>query len=160
MKQNNLIPDGYKSKGKQGYLVSAARAARDISWLGVSGTLFGFSTFGHHDGKTRITTHGVFVSWFTRVDSRCIRGVAVPSLERIEVKGTAGSVGVPLGVNDLLRFVIPKFVIEFTIDKIGKNTGGEACTEGSRCKCAGRCHEGEKCYKLVLFTRSIVERVS
>ena len=121
-------------------LVSATGASWSTTWLWVGSTFFGFGTFRHHDGKTDITTGWVLVSVFTWVDTRRIWTVTVPGLEWVEVQWTTWGAWVPLSIDDLLGFVIPKFVIEFTVLEVRMNTGSKTSTEWSWCESVGGCH--------------------
>ena len=77
---------------------------------------------------------------FSRVDARSITGVTLEGLEGVEVFTRAGSGGVPLVVNILLRIIVPKLVIVFTVFevKLGGGTGVLGRHEGG-----GRCHKGD-----------------
>lgn len=102
------------------HLVSASRASWATACLGVGGAFLGFGAFGHHNSETDISTLGVFVTWFTGVDTTGIRGVTIPSFKGVEVAGVAGSGWVPLVVDILLGIIVPQLVIVFTIDPVGK----------------------------------------
>ena len=106
------------------FLVSASRASRGVTLLGVCVTFFSFSAFGLHDGEVYIGTHGILVSALTGVETTGIRGVSFECLEGVEVGGRAGGTGVPLFVDLLLGIIVPKFFVVFSVfkEQFGGNT--------------------------------------
>jgi hypothetical protein len=105
-------------------LSSASLAARGGSSLGVGGTLVGLGTLLHHDGEGDVTTLGIFVSGLTRVDARGIGAVALPGLERVEVRDSAGGSGVPLSVDFDLGVVVPHAIVVLSVvtEKLHRRT--------------------------------------
>ena len=123
-------------------LASASRGSRNVTRLGVGGTLLGLLSLNHHLGKVDITAIGVLVKIFTRVVSRGIGGISLEGLEGVEVHGGTGAVGVPLVVNRLLGFVVPKLVIVLSIRL--ENTNRRAGAERGRGESRGGSNNGEK----------------
>lgn len=59
--------------------------------------------------------------WFTHlsgVDTRCIGGVALESLEGVEVASGTGNTWIPFVVDVLLGILIPEFVIVLSVFKV------------------------------------------
>lgn len=143
------------SPATQNCLGSASSASGGVTRLGGSITGLRVSTLNHHNGKANITTHGVLVAAFTRVETRGVGAVTIPSLERVEVGGRTRGIGVPGSVDDLLGVVVEKLTIELSHGS-GKLHGARD-TEGAGGEGIGRGH-GSKESKSLGVLQSANER--
>jgi hypothetical protein len=106
-------------------LVTASSAARGVSSLRGSSTLFGFTTLDHHLCEVDVTTGRILVESLTRVVAGGIWGVSEEGLERVEVGGGTCGSWVPDSVDLLLVLVVPHKVVELSVSLVdrGGDTG-------------------------------------
>jgi len=123
-------------------LGSASRASGGVTSLRVGSTSFGQGTLLHHDGEGSLTTEGIKVSRFTRVNSRGVGAVSIPGLEGVEVKDSTRGARVPFVVNDRLGGGVPHLSVELSV--ITEELHGSAHTEGGGGKGRSRGRKGEK----------------
>ena len=79
-------------------------------------------------------------TYFTREDSRSIRGVTLESLEGVEVVSRARGRRVPLGIKILLGSGVEKLLVVFTVFEV---EGGHHASVLGRNEGRGRCQKGD-----------------
>jgi len=72
--------------------------------------------------------HIRYITYFSGVDTRGIRGVSLESLEGVEVTGAASGGRVPLGVDFLLGVMVPKLIVVLSVFEV--KLGGHTCVLG------------------------------